>query len=166
MPIPRIGSSRSMRGPNPNLGSLRANPDGRPGGRKSYPPPSTVGRHTGRCCREGGMSLGIINIADLCNLTHFRSPSVTAAAIRSIFLLRVFRIFHNRARPAATTPGAHCLLFLRLPLRITMSNAGEVTVDVVCSILIYAAQYLCYFTRNQWFSRKKEQLQFLQSLIS
>lgn len=32
---------------------------------------------TGRRCQEGGMSLGVINIADLCNLTHFRSPSAT-----------------------------------------------------------------------------------------
>lgn len=31
------------------------------------------------------MSLGVINITDLCNLTHFRSPSATAAT-RSIFL--------------------------------------------------------------------------------
>lgn len=34
---------------------------------------------------RGGMSLGVINITDLCNLTHFRSPSATTAA-RSIFL--------------------------------------------------------------------------------
>lgn len=33
---------------------------------------------------EGAVSLGVINITDLCNLTHFRSPSATTT--RSIFL--------------------------------------------------------------------------------
>lgn len=34
---------------------------------------------------EGAVSLGVINITDLCNLTHFRSPSATTTT-RSIFL--------------------------------------------------------------------------------
>lgn len=71
---------------------------------------------TDRCCQEGGMSLGVINIADLCNLTHFRSPSatITTATTRSIFLLcrRVFLTFRDHS------PRSHHIgsFFLRLPV--------------------------------------------------
>lgn len=136
------------RGGLPSLdGGSRAGPVERRGGRgkgqAALSPRRSVG--TATAGREGGMSLGVINIADLCNLTHFRSPSATTtiAVTRSIFLL-----LPPSAEPSAIVRparghhrGSSSSSFLRLLANHRVRN-GE-TADGI--VVRYPPRYSCHF---------------------
>lgn len=101
------------------------------------------------------MSLGVINIADLCNLTHFRSPSATATPPAPFFSSasasseRIARPFAPRLLYLWAPP---CLLFLRFPANHHARN------DETADETSYAPRHIIRVISrdSQWLSRKKQ----------